>query len=105
MEVASYVVKCFIFVPVCFFLRGGFGKELAPAQHRFKTEDVNSFWRNQTRLQAKIDSMGMNSELILDFFLLINENAAPSGACPIRPSLGVVAHSVRAVGLEDIKVC
>jgi formimidoylglutamate deiminase len=56
---------------------GGIGRILEPGQRRFATLDLTDYWRQMDRLAARLD--------------------------PAIQSLGVVAHSVRAASLVDIK--
>jgi formimidoylglutamate deiminase len=59
-----------------FYQTGGFDKPLEPAQLRFRTGDPDSYWKQMEQLARHLDSD--------------------------RQSLGVVAHSIRAVPLEQI---
>jgi formimidoylglutamate deiminase len=59
------------------YAAGGIGKAPEPAQRRFATLDPREYWRQLDRLAARLD--------------------------PATQSLGVVAHSVRAASLADIK--
>jgi formimidoylglutamate deiminase len=56
---------------------GGIGRELEPGQRRFATRDLTVYWRQLDRLAKRLD--------------------------PATQSLGIVAHSVRAASLQDIK--
>jgi formimidoylglutamate deiminase len=60
-----------------YYAAGGIDRALDPGQERFATTDLRRFWRQHDRLAARLD--------------------------PATQSLGVVAHSVRAVGLPEIK--
>jgi formiminoglutamate deiminase len=55
---------------------GGIGQPLAPAQKRFETRDLGEFWRQVDALSAKLE--------------------------PRTQSLGIAAHSIRGVPLEEI---
>lgn len=61
-----------------YYATGGIGRILQPGQHRFATLDLHAYWRQLDRLAGRLDS---NTQ-----------------------SLGVVAHSVRAASLPEIKV-
>jgi formimidoylglutamate deiminase len=56
---------------------GGIGRDLEPGQRRFATRDLTAYWRQLDRLAKRLD--------------------------PASQSLGIVAHSVRAASLQDIK--
>ena len=60
-----------------YYAAGGVGRALEPGQRRFATLDLDQFWRQFELLSRRID--------------------------PATQSLGVVAHSVRAAGVEAIK--
>jgi formimidoylglutamate deiminase len=59
------------------YAAGGIGRPLEPGQRRFDTVDLPAYWRQWDRLARQLD--------------------------PRTQSLGVVAHSVRAAGLTEIK--
>jgi formimidoylglutamate deiminase len=59
------------------YAAGGIGKALEPGQRRFATLDLREYWRQLDRLARRVD--------------------------PATQSLGVVAHSVRAASLTEIK--
>jgi formimidoylglutamate deiminase len=58
-----------------YYAAGGVGRPLEPGQARFATPDLASYWRQLDRLAARLDP---------------------------GQSLGVAAHSVRAVGIAEI---
>jgi len=60
-----------------YYAAGGIGRVLQPGQERFATRDLREYWRQFDRLAGRLD--------------------------PATQSLGVVAHSVRAVSLAEIK--
>jgi formimidoylglutamate deiminase len=60
-----------------YYAAGGIGKALEPGQSRFATLDLRQYWRQMDRLAQHLD--------------------------PTTQSLGVVAHSVRAASLAEIK--
>lgn len=60
-----------------YYSAGGIGRPLEPGQQRFATPDLPGYWRQWDRLARQLD--------------------------PKTQSLGVVAHSVRAAGLAEIK--
>jgi formimidoylglutamate deiminase len=60
-----------------YYAAGGIGKTLEPGQRRFATLDLREYWQQMDRLARRLD--------------------------PATQSLGVVAHSVRAVSLAEIK--
>ncbi len=60
-----------------YYAAGGIGKALEPGQRRFATLDFREYWRQMDRLAQRLD--------------------------PVTQSLGVVAHSVRAASLAEIK--
>lgn len=65
-----------------FYQRGGMKDEqLNESQLRFSTGTVQGFWENMQALKAKVEALSCS---------------------PLCPSLGVVAHSVRAVNIKDI---
>lgn len=59
-----------------FYGRGGIGRELSGAQHRFATRSLEEYWRQFERLESRLD--------------------------PASQSLGVVAHSIRSTSPEEI---
>jgi formimidoylglutamate deiminase len=59
-----------------YYVTGGFGQPLGPAQRRFRSTDVSAYWKQMDRLASALD--------------------------PRTQSLGAVAHSIRAVSVEDI---
>lgn len=59
-----------------YYRTGGIGQPLAPAQRRFETAGLAGYWANMDTLGGVVD--------------------------PAVQSLGVVAHSIRAVSLEEI---
>ncbi len=61
-----------------YYAAGGIGRVPEPGQRRFTTLDLREYWRQVDRLAQRLD--------------------------PATQSLGVVAHSVRAVSLTEIKV-
>ncbi len=60
-----------------YYAAGGIGKALEAGQRRFATTDLGAYWRQMHRLAQRLD--------------------------PATQSLGVVAHSVRAASLAEIK--
>jgi formimidoylglutamate deiminase len=60
-----------------YYAAGGIGKAPEPGQRRFATLDLREYWRQMDRLAQRLD--------------------------PATQSLGVVAHSVRAASLTEIK--
>ncbi|MGH7526209.1 MAG: formimidoylglutamate deiminase, partial [Gemmatimonadales bacterium] len=60
-----------------YYAAGGIGKPLEPAQRRFATTSVDDYWTQMDRLGA--------------------------GLAPATQSLGAVAHSIRAAGLDEIR--
>jgi formimidoylglutamate deiminase len=60
-----------------YYAAGGIGKAPEPGQRRFATLDIREYWRQMDRLAGRLD--------------------------PATQSLGVVAHSVRAASLAEIK--
>jgi formimidoylglutamate deiminase len=60
-----------------YYAAGGIGRIPEPGQRRFATLDLREYWRQLDRLAARLD--------------------------PATQSLGVVAHSVRAASLAEIK--
>lgn len=60
-----------------YYAAGGLGRALEPGQRRFATLDLGAYWRQVDRLSQRLDHA--------------------------TQSLGVAAHSVRAVGLAEIK--
>jgi formimidoylglutamate deiminase len=60
-----------------YYAAGGIGRVLEPGQRRFGTLDFREYWRQMDRLARRLD--------------------------PETQSLGVVAHSVRAASLAEIK--
>ena len=59
-----------------YYRTGGIGQPLDPAQQRFETVSLDGYWDNMAALASVVDT-------------------------PLQ-SLGVVAHSIRAVGLEEM---
>jgi formimidoylglutamate deiminase len=59
-----------------YYRTGGIGRPLGPSQQRFETASLDGYWDNMDSLGSVIDT-------------------------PLQ-SLGVVAHSIRAVGLEEM---
>jgi formiminoglutamate deiminase len=76
LEAAADVGIRLVLLQAC-YATGGIGRPLEPEQRRFDTIDLASYWRQWDRLARRLD--------------------------PRTQSLGVVAHSVRAAGLADIK--
>jgi formiminoglutamate deiminase len=60
-----------------YYATGGIGKPLEPGQRRFATVDRDAWWKQMDRLAGRLD--------------------------PVNQSLGVAAHSLRAVSLPDIQ--
>ena len=60
-----------------YYAAGGIGRALEPGQQRFATLDLREYWQQMERLARRLD--------------------------PATQSLGVVAHSVRAASLAEIK--
>ncbi len=60
-----------------YYAAGGIGKVLEPGQRRFATLDLRQYWRQLDRLGQRLD--------------------------PSTQSVGVVAHSIRAVSLAEIR--
>ncbi|MEE8360659.1 MAG: formimidoylglutamate deiminase [Gemmatimonadales bacterium] len=59
-----------------YYRTGGIGQPLTPAQRRFETASLDGYWNNMAALGSVVDT-------------------------PLQ-SLGVAAHSIRAVGLEEM---
>ncbi|MCH7476154.1 MAG: amidohydrolase family protein, partial [Gemmatimonadetes bacterium] len=59
-----------------YYRTGGIGRPLEPAQQRFETASLDGYWDNMAALGSVVDT-------------------------PLQ-SLGVAAHSIRAVGLEEM---
>jgi formimidoylglutamate deiminase len=59
-----------------YYATGGIGRPLGPAQRRFRSTDVDAYWKQMDRLAGALD--------------------------PRTQSLGAVAHSIRAATVEDI---
>lgn len=59
-----------------YYKTGGINQPLAPAQQRFSTQSLDEFWRHADRLSALLD--------------------------PATQSLGVAAHSIRGVPLDEL---
>jgi formimidoylglutamate deiminase len=76
LEAAAEVGIRLVLLQAC-YSAGGIGRPLEPAQQRFATPDLPGYWRQWDRLARQLD--------------------------PRTQSLGVVAHSVRAAGLAEIK--
>ncbi|HYI10376.1 MAG TPA: formimidoylglutamate deiminase [Thermoanaerobaculia bacterium] len=60
-----------------YYKTGGIGQPLAPAQKRFETASLEAFWKQADALSAKLD--------------------------PSTQSLGVAAHSIRGVPLDELE--
>ena len=60
----------------CYYATGGIGRPLGPAQRRFRSTDVDAFWRQVDLLEPALDRR--------------------------TQSLGVAPHSIRAASVEDI---
>ncbi len=76
LEAAAEVGIRLVLLQAC-YSAGGIGQPLEPQQQRFATPDLAEYWRQWDRLARRLD--------------------------PRTQSLGVVAHSVRATGLAEIK--
>jgi formimidoylglutamate deiminase len=76
LEAAADVGIRLVLLQAC-YSTGGIGRPLEPGQRRFDTVDLPAYWRQWDRLARKLD--------------------------PRTQTLGVVAHSVRATGLAEIK--
>ena len=76
LESAAEVGIRLVLLQAC-YTAGGIGRVLEPAQRRFDTVDLAAYWRQWDRLARRLD--------------------------PRTQSLGVVAHSVRAASLAEIK--
>jgi formimidoylglutamate deiminase len=76
LEAAAEVGIRLVLLQVC-YSTGGIDRLLEPGQRRFDTVDLPSYWRQWDRLSRQLD--------------------------PRTQSLGVVAHSVRAARLNEIK--
>jgi formiminoglutamate deiminase len=76
LEAAAEVGIRLVLLQVC-YSTGGIDRPLEPGQRRFDTVDLPSYWRQWDRLARQLD--------------------------PRTQSLGVVAHSVRAARLSEIK--
>jgi formimidoylglutamate deiminase len=76
LEAAAEVGIRLVLLQAC-YSAGGIGRPLEPGQQRFATPDLPGYWRQWDRLARQLD--------------------------PKTQSLGVVAHSVRAAGLAEIK--
>ena len=76
LEAAAEVGIRLVLLQAC-YSAGGIGRPLEPGQQRFATPDLPGYWRQWDRLARQLD--------------------------PRTQSLGVVAHSVRAAGLAEIK--
>ncbi|MEZ0336286.1 MAG: formimidoylglutamate deiminase [Gemmatimonadales bacterium] len=59
-----------------YYATGGIGQPLGPAQRRFRSTDVEAYWKQMDRLAPALD--------------------------PRTQSLGAVAHSIRAATIQDI---
>ena len=59
-----------------YYATGGIGQPLGPAQRRFRSPDVEAYWKQMDRLAPALD--------------------------PRTQSLGAVAHSIRAATIQDI---
>ncbi len=59
-----------------YYATGGIGQPLGPAQRRFRSTDVDAYWKQMDRLDSALDRR--------------------------TQSLGAVAHSIRAATIEDI---
>jgi formimidoylglutamate deiminase len=76
LEAAAEVGIRLVLLQSC-YSAGGIGRPLEPGQHRFDTVDLANYWRQWDRLARQLD--------------------------PRTQTLGVVAHSVRAAGVTEIK--
>jgi formiminoglutamate deiminase len=76
LEAAAEVGIRLVLLQAC-YSTGGIGRPLEPGQRRFDTVDLPSYWRQWDRLARRLD--------------------------PRTQTLGVVAHSVRASSLAEIK--
>ena len=76
LEAAAEVGIRLVLLQAC-YSAGGIGRPLEPAQRRFDTVDLAAYWRQWDRLARRLD--------------------------PRTQSLGVVAHSVRAATLPEIR--
>jgi formimidoylglutamate deiminase len=76
LEAASEVGIRIVLLQAC-YAAGGIGKAPEPGQRRFATLDLGEYWRQMDRLALRLDSA--------------------------TQSLGVAAHSIRAVSLTEIK--
>jgi formimidoylglutamate deiminase len=59
-----------------YYATGGIGRPLGPAQRRFRSADVDGYWKQMDRLEPRLDRR--------------------------TQTLGAVAHSIRAAAVEDI---
>jgi formimidoylglutamate deiminase len=59
-----------------YYATGGIGQPLGPAQRRFRSTDVDAYWKQMDRLESALDRR--------------------------TQTLGAVAHSIRAATIEDI---
>jgi formimidoylglutamate deiminase len=76
LEAAAETGIRLVLLQAC-YSAGGIGQPLEPAQRRFDTTDLAAYWRQWDRLARRLD--------------------------PRTQSIGVVAHSVRAASLAEIK--
>jgi formiminoglutamate deiminase len=76
LEAAAEVGIRLVLLQAC-YSAGGIGRPLEPGQRRFATPDLAEYWRQWDRLAPKLD--------------------------PRTQTLGVVAHSIRATSLAEIK--
>ncbi len=76
LEAAAEVGIRLVLLQAC-YSAGGIGRPLEPGQRRFDTVDLGAYWRQWDRLARRLD--------------------------PRTQSLGVVAHSVRAASLDEIR--
>ncbi len=65
-----------MFLLNAYYAKGGVGQRLAAAQRRFETANRRAYWDQMDRLEASLD--------------------------PVTQTLGAVAHSIRAVDIDDI---
>jgi formimidoylglutamate deiminase len=74
---AAYETGIRLVLLQAYYAAGGIGQALEAGQRRFATVDIGAYWRQMDRLAQRID--------------------------PATQSLGVVAHSIRAAGLPEIR--
>ncbi len=75
LDAAAAVGIRIVLLETC-YATGGIGQPLGAAQRRFRSESVDAFWKQMDRLESVLDRR--------------------------TQSLGVAAHSIRAVSVEDI---